>query len=155
MKSNLQVRRLGSEEEIPYQLLLLADEEVEVINAYITKSEIYVLEHEQRIAGVYALYSINTEIVEIKNIAVEESCQGKGFGTYLLADASSRAKINGFKTIIIGTGDAMTNLLYFYQKQGFEMFHIKNNFFIDNYSTPIYENGIQLKHMVMLKKNLV
>jgi N-acetylglutamate synthase-like GNAT family acetyltransferase len=154
MKSDFNIRRLRKDEDIPYQLLLLADETVEAINVYINKSEIYILEYEHQAVGVYVLYHINKEMAEIKNIAVDESRQGRGFGKLMLEDALSRAKTIGLKTIVIGTGDALTDLLYFYQKQGFEIWDIKTNFFIDNYPAPIYENGIRLKHMVMLKKDL-
>ena len=79
-------------------------------------------------------------------------CQGQGIGKLLLRDATVKAK--GFKKIIIGTGDAAIKQLYLYQKEGFEIFDIKKRFFLDNYPGPIYENGIQLKHMIMLKKEL-
>lgn len=36
----------------------------------------------------------------------------------------------------------------------FEIHTIKKNFFIDHYPKPIYENGIKLNHMIMLKKDL-
>jgi len=44
--------------------------------------------------------------------------------------------------------------LHIYQKAGFEMDRIKKNFYLDNYPTPIFENGLLLKHMVILKKKL-
>jgi len=44
--------------------------------------------------------------------------------------------------------------LHLYQKEGFEMNMVKRNFYLDNYPTPVYENGLRLKHMVMLKKKL-
>ena len=42
----------------------------------------------------------------------------------------------------------------FYEKLGFKRHHIIENFFIDNYSKPIYECGVKLVHMVYLQKNL-
>ena len=41
-----------------------------------------------------------------------------------------------------------------YQKEGFEMKEIVKDFFLYNYDKPIYENGIQCKHMIILNKNL-
>ena len=148
------IRRLRKDEKIPYALLLLADETREAIDKYIFGSDIYVLEQENRIIAVYVLQSMNKNEVEIKNIAVVTDCQGRGIGKLLLRDASFRAKGKGFKTIILGTGDCAIKQLYLYQKEGFEVFDIKKNFFIDNYPDPIYENGVQLKHMIMLKKEL-
>jgi len=148
------IRQLRKDEKIPYDLLLLADETLEAIDKYIFGSDIYVLEQENRIIAVYVLQSINKNEVEIKNIAVATDYQRQGIGKLLLRDAAYKAKGKGFKTIIIGTGDAATKQLYLYQKEGFEVFDIKKSFFIDNYPEPIFENGIQLKHMIMLKKEL-
>ncbi|MGD0450478.1 MAG: GNAT family N-acetyltransferase [Candidatus Bathyarchaeia archaeon] len=147
-------RQLRKDEKIPYDLLLLADESLEAIDKYIFSSDIYVLEQENKIIAAYVLQSINKNEAEIKNIAVVTDCQGQGIGKLLLRDAACKAKGKGFKTIIIGTGDASFKQLYLYQKEGFEAFDIKKSFFIDNYPKPIYENGIQLKHMIMLKKEL-
>jgi len=148
------IRQLSKDEKIPYDLLLLADETIEAINKYIFDSDIFILEQENRIIAVYVFQAINKNEIEIKNIAVIIDCQGQGIGKLLLNDAARRARERGFKTIIIGTGDAATKQLYLYQKEGFEVFDIKENFFIDNYPEPVYENGIQLKHMIMLKKGL-
>jgi len=148
------IRQLSKDEKIPYDLLLFADETVEAIDKYIFDSDIYVLEQENKIIAVYVLQSINRNEIEIKNIAVVTDYQGQGVGKLLLKDAIYKAKEKGFKTIIIGTGDASIKQLYLYQKEGFEVFDIKKNFFLDNYLEPIYENGIQLKHMIMLKKEL-
>lgn len=41
--------------------------------------------------------------------------------------------------------------LPFTKKNGFRKFAVKKNFFIDQYEAPIYENGVQLKDMVILK----
>ena len=151
---NIHTRPLHKAEEIPYRLLLLADETVDDINKYIFDSEIYVLELEGQIIALYALQVIDEDTIEIKNIAVDEAFQGQGIGQFLLNDAFEIAKQKKFKTMLICTGDAGIKQLYIYQKVGFEMFDIKRGFFLDNYPEPIYENGIQLKHMVMLKKTL-
>lgn len=147
-------RLLSQEEKLPYDLLLLADEFVEVIDQYIFDCEIYVYEEDQQIIGLYALYKISHDEVEIKNIAVRTDHQGKGIGKQLLQDADRRARARGFQTICVGTGDVMMMQLLFYQKSGFEMSGLKKNFYLNNYPAPLYENGLQLKHMVMLTKDL-
>jgi len=148
------IRQLRKDEKLPCDLLLLADELLEAINKYIFDSDIYVLEQENKVIAVYVLQLINKNEIEIKNIAVATDFQGQGIGKLLLRDAVCKAKGRGFRTIIIGTGDASIKQLYLYQKEGFEVFDVKKSFFIDNYPKPIYENGIQLKHMIMLKKEL-
>jgi aminoglycoside 6'-N-acetyltransferase I len=148
------IELLKKDKEIPYNLLLLADETVEAINKYINKSDVYVLYRDNAAIAVYVLQTISDDTIEIKNIAVDTAFQGQGIGQKLLNDAMARAKERGFKNILIGTGDAGIKQLYLYQKVGFEIYEIKHRFFLDNYPDPIFENGIQLKHMVMLKKEL-
>jgi aminoglycoside 6'-N-acetyltransferase I len=148
------IELLKKGKEIPYNLLLLADETVEAINKYINKSDVYVLYRDNAAIAVYVLQTISDDTIEIKNIAVDTAFQGQGIGQKLLNNAMSRAKERGFKNILIGTGDAGIKQLYLYQKVGFEIYEIKHRFFLDNYPDPIFENGIQLKHMVMLKKEL-
>jgi aminoglycoside 6'-N-acetyltransferase I len=151
---NQLIRQLGKDEKIPYDLLLLADPTQEAINKYIFNSTIYVLEQDNRIIGVYALQTVSRTAIEIKNIAIATAYQGRGMGKLLLRDAVLRAKEKGFKTIIVGTGDASTKQLCLYKEEGFEVFDFRKNYFVDNYSKPIYENDIQLKDMVMLRKEL-
>ncbi|MBY9007323.1 MAG: GNAT family N-acetyltransferase [Candidatus Lokiarchaeota archaeon] len=152
-ENNKKVRKLLEDEKIPYDLLLLADETIEAIDKYIKDSEIYILESAKKIIAIYVLQIIDKNKIEIKNIAVDTEYQGKGIGTFLLRDATNKAKVKGFKIIIIGTGDA-SKQLYLYQKEGFEIYGKKKNFFINNYPEPIYENGKRLKHMIMLKKTI-
>jgi len=149
------IRQLQKDEEIPYNLLLLADETIEAINKYINDSEIFVFEMDNETIAVYVLQEISNDTIEIKNIAVDTKHQGRGIGKLLLRDAISRAKAKGSKTIVIGTGDTAPKQLHLYQKEGFEIFDIKKSFYLDNYPNPIYENGVQLKDMIMLKKELM
>ncbi|XHH10346.1 MAG: GNAT family N-acetyltransferase [Candidatus Bathyarchaeia archaeon] len=149
----MNIRKLSKDENIPYNLLLLADETVEAINRYIFDSDIFVLEESSQIIAVYALQKLDAETVEIKNIAVTLTFQGRGLGKLLLNDAADRAKAQGFKAVLIGTGDA-TKQLALYQKMGFKRVGIRRNFYVDNYPKPIFENGVQLKDMVVLKKEL-
>lgn len=148
------IRLLEKDKKIPYDLLLLADETIEAINKYIHQSDIYVLNRNDKTIAVLVLQTICCDMVEIKNIAVDTAFQGQGIGQSLLKEVIILAKEKGFKKIIIGTGDAGIKQLYIYQKVGFEIYEIKHRFFIDNYPEPIFENGIQLKHMIMLKKDL-
>jgi ribosomal protein S18 acetylase RimI-like enzyme len=148
------IRRLGKDEKIPYDLLLLADENVEAINKYIFDCEIYVLEQENKIIAEYALQQIDESEAEIKNIALTPEVQGKGIGKTLVRDAADRAKARGFKTITIGTGDASTKQLHLYQEEGFKMAIARINFFVNNYLRPIFENEKELKDMIVLRKEL-
>lgn len=148
------IQLLSKEEEIPYDLLLLADETIEAINRCIFQSDIYVLRRSNEIIAVYVLIGIDNETVEIKYIAVRQDFQGQGIGQELLKDAVVRAKEMGFKKILIETADAGIKQLYIYQKAGFVVYDKKTNFFLENFPEPIFEDGIQLIDMIMLKMEI-
>ena len=148
------IRRLQKEDEIPYDLLLLADPSRDCINQYITHSEIYAADLQGQTVGCYALYEVDDDTTEIKNIAVNSHCQGRGFGTTLLKDAIEKAMSKGMKKIIIGTGNSSIKQLYLYQKIGFRITDIKADFFSDNYQEPILENGIECRDQIILTKEL-
>lgn len=144
-------------ENYPYDLLLLADETIEGINKYLFDSEVYVAKRiDNGISiGVFCLRHINTDTIEIMNIAVAEQYQNTGIGSQLLVESFKIAKAQGYKEIILGTADCGIKQIRFYEKNGFVKYDIKKNYFTDIYDTPIYENGVQLKDMVMLKKSLL
>ncbi len=150
----IQIQELQKEEPLPYELLLLADPSKAMIDGYIHSSFVYTAKSDEQVVAVYALQEMDQDTAEIKNLAVAEALQGKGLGTYLLQHSISIACEKGYSHIIIGTGDTSTGQLYLYKKLGFEVFATKENFFIDHYPEPIYENGIQCKHMILLQKKL-
>jgi len=85
---------------------------------------------------------------------MKESEQGKEYGKALLRYGTKVSQESGYKNLIVGTGNSSIGQLTLYQKEGFEINRIEKNFFIKNYSEPIFENGTQRKHMVILEKNL-
>jgi len=70
---NFNFSLFNSGSEIPYHLLLLADETKEAIDRYIFNSDIYLLHDGTEDIAVMALYKNNDTELEIKNIAVIES----------------------------------------------------------------------------------
>lgn len=153
-KNSWITRQLSNDDKIPYDLLLLGDETIEAINQYIFDSDIYIVEQKDKVIAIYALYSLNQDEIEIKNIAVDKAFQGQGIGRFLLQDATIKAKEKKYKTILIGTADTATKQLHLYRTAGFVVYEIKKGFFTDNYPATIMEDGIQLKDMVMLRKTI-
>ena len=152
--NGISIRQLSKDEAAPYDLLLDADPSRELVDRYLPASDVYVAILNNEVAGVYVLYPVSSDVIEIKNIAVRENLQGKGIGKAMLADAEKKAREAGRKIIIIGTGNSSVGQLYLYQKMGFEIAEIRKDFFINNYTEALYENGIQVKHMIMLAKIL-
>jgi ribosomal protein S18 acetylase RimI-like enzyme len=154
--SDYNISKLQSKNDIPFNLLLLADETIEAIKKYIYDSDVYVVtEHGQsEPIAVFALYKISDTEIEIKNIAVSEVLQGKGIGSYLISEVKRIAKRENFNSIIVGTPDCSFREIKFYEQNGFIKYDIKKDFFVKNYSEPIVENGIMLRDMIILKSNL-
>ena len=132
------VRLLNKRDEIPYDLLLLADETKEAIDKYITSSDVLVAEKTNLIEGVYVLQALNKFQMEIKNIAVATELQGRGIGRFLLKDAECRARRAGFQEIIVGTPESSHRLLAFYEKAGFSKYDRRVNFYIQQLSGANY-----------------
>lgn len=148
------IRPIEENEPVPHHLLFDADPSRALVDGYLPASMVFVAILDDKVIGVYVLYPIDSSVIEIKNIAVAGELQGKGIGTLMLKDAAEQSGIMGFSTIIIGTGNSSVGQLYLYQKMGYEITGIRKNFFTDNYREPLYENGIQVKHMVMLEQQL-
>jgi ribosomal protein S18 acetylase RimI-like enzyme len=145
---------LNPDTEIPYHLLLLADETKEAINQYIFNSDIYLLHDGTENIAVMALCKISDTELEIKNIAVIESYRSKGIGSILMNKAKEIAKENHYKTLTVGTSDTGFQQIKFYEKNGFIKSGVLKDFFIENYPDPIYENGLQMHDMVVLSHHL-
>lgn len=143
-----------SDAEIPYHLLLLADETKEAINQYIFNSDIYLLHDGTENIAVMALYKKNNIELEIKNVAVIESYRSKGIGSILMGKAKEIAREKHYKTLTVGTSDTGFQQIRFYEKNGFIKSGILKDFFLENYPDPIYENGLQMRDMVMLTHHL-
>lgn len=129
-------------------LLLLADEQENMIDKYLEKGEMFVLDDN----GIKAECVITKEAdgtYELKNIAVLPDCQRNGYGKSLIEFLF--AHYSDCKVLFVGTGDCPSSLS-FYHNCGFTESHRVKNFFTDNYDHPIYEDGIQLVDMVYLKR---
>ena len=132
-------------------LLLLADEQEDMVDRYIDKGKMYVLDDD----GVKCECVITDEengVLEIKNIATVPQFQGKGYGKALVEFLVKEYR-GQFSILQVGTGDSPLTIP-FYEKCGFVRSHIVPNFFTDNYDHPIYESGVKLVDMVYLQRPL-
>ena len=132
-------------------LLLLADEQESMVDLYLARGRMFVLDDE----GVKAECLVTEEgdgILEIKNIATEPNSQGKGYGRALLEFVEKRFS-GEFDILQVGTGDSPLTIP-FYEKCGFKRHHVVKNFFTENYDHAIFEAGVQLIDMIYLQKQL-
>ena len=133
------------------ELLLLADEELKMIEKYLYRGEMFAL-YDDSLKSVCVVTQESDDVCELRNIATFEKCQGKGYGSKLLNHIFSHYK-GKYTTMLVGTGD-ISWIIEFYQNNGFRLSHRIQNFFTDNYDQPMFEEGVQLVDMVYLSKIL-
>ena len=147
----MEIREIKEDKKIYIELLLLADEEERMIDEYLERGQMFVLDDE----GIKAECVVTQEgdnVIEIKNIAVYPKYQKKGYGKKLIEFIETKYK-NDFDIIRVGTGDSRLTVP-FYENCGFRKSYCIKDFFVNNYENPIYEDGIRLKDMVYLEKKL-
>lgn len=137
-------------EELPIDLLLLADPSEKIVKEYISRSQNYILIEDDKVIGVIVMLPTRPNTLEIVNIAIDPSYQGKGYAKKLLKFAINEAKNQEFKHIEIGTANSSINQLALYQKIGFRVNYIDKDFFLKNYKDEIFENHIQAIDMIRL-----
>ena len=91
-------------------------------------------------------------LVDAKVGMLPKEHQRKGYGRRLVALVAERYRDRG-GWLLVGTGD-VPGILRFYERCGFERSHVVENFFVDNYDHPMYEEGHKLMDMVYLKMRL-
>lgn len=150
---NIKIKKINNN-KIPLELLLLADPSEESIEKYLKKSMCIAAYKGNEIVGACVLVLKNSDSLEIVNIVVAEDNQGRGVGRLLLLEVIKKARKEGRKKLVVGTGNSSISQLAFYQKCGFRMTRIKRDYFIKKYKRPIYENGIQCEDMIVLELKL-
>ena len=143
----MNIKKITENKKDYLSLLLLADESEVMIDKYLKRGEMFVLDDN----GVKAECVVTEEsqgVYEIKNIAVDPACQRKGYGKRLIEFLLSY--YTDCTCLLVGTGDC-DSALSFYRGCGFVQSHRIKNFFTDNYDHPMFEDGKQLIDMVYLK----
>ena len=151
MDYSMEIKEVETDKKRYLDLLLLADEQEDMIDRYLERGTMYVLEDD----GVKAECVVTDEggdVLELKNIAVVPDCQGKGYGKALV-DFLVRTYRGQYMVLQVGTGDSPSTIP-FYESCGFRRHHLIKNFFTDHYDHPIYECGVQLVDMVYLQREL-
>lgn len=133
-------------------LLLLADEQESMIDRYLERGDMFVLEEDNKVKAVCVVTDEKEGVCELKNIAVAPRFQRLGYGKrlihYLIVHYAGK-----YSQMIVGTGDVPSSV-GFYKSCGFEYSHRIENFFTDNYDHQMIEDGVLLKDMIYLKREI-
>ena len=144
----LTIRRIDENKEAFRELLLLADPEWAVVEKYLSGGEMYALfEGETPVAE--AVVTVREDgACELKNLATDPSHQRKGYARTLV-EFLALAMAGRFDRMYVGTSGPKL-----YEKMGFAHAYTVKNFFVDNYSEPIWDEGELLIDMHYLVRNL-
>lgn len=147
----MEIREILSEKKQFLPLLLLGDEQESMIDRYLERGTLYVLE-DNGVKGVCVVTDEGGGVLEIKNLAVAPECQRQGYGRAMLDWIAARYK-GAFRILRLGTGDSPATVP-FYERCGFARAFVIPGFFTEHYDHPIYEDGVLLADMVYLQKPL-
>ncbi len=150
-RNNMTITEIKENKKQYFPLLLLADEQEDMIDRYLDKGTMYVLD-DNGVKSECVVTDGGNNILEIKNIATIPEYQGQGYAKALI-DFLVSEYAGKYAILQVGTGDSPLTVP-FYEKCGFVRSHRIPNFFTDHYDHPIYECGVQLVDMVYLRRAL-
>lgn len=147
----MEIKIIESNKKDFLDLLLLADEQENMIDKYLDRGILFAL-YDEGLKSICIVTDEGNGSYELQSLATYEQFQGKGYGKNLVSHIYSYYKDKG-KTMLVGTGD-IPWILSFYERCGFVFSHRIENYFLDHYNIPMFEDGIQLKDKVYLKMAL-
>ena len=113
----MEIKRVETDKKRYLDLLLLADEQEDMVDRYLERGTMYVLED----GGVKAECVVTDEgdgILELKNIAVAPDFQGRGYGKAMVAFLV-QTYTEQHTVLQVGTGDSPATVP-FYEACGYE-----------------------------------
>nr|WP_317128113.1 GNAT family N-acetyltransferase [Parabacteroides goldsteinii] len=147
--------RIEQTTDYPYELLLLADPNREYVDDYLKTSDCFIAIEGNKVFGVVVVQKQTATMAEVLNLAVDESFQRKGIARRLLRFISDEwAEKNQVELLKVCTGTSAPGPLMLYQQEGFDLKELDRDYFVRNYPEPIWENGLQCRHQLILEKEL-
>lgn len=148
----MKIELIEQDREQFMELLLLGDEQESMVRRYLGEGEMFAL-YDGGLRAVSIVVELNDRECELKNIAVCEHSQNRGYGKAMINYISDYYS-NRYDVMLVGTGENPSTV-GFYESCGFRYSHRLKNFFTENYDHPIFENGVQLVDMLYLRKELI
>lgn len=147
----MEIREVRENKKRYLDLLLLADEQENMIDRYLGRGTMFVLDD----GWVCAQCVVTDEgggVLELKSLSVSPERQGTGLGRGMIEFIAARYA-GEFSVLRVGTGDSPLTLP-FYEKCGFVRCGAARDFFVENYDHPIFEAGVRLRDMIYLQRPL-
>jgi predicted N-acetyltransferase YhbS len=134
-------------------LFELAEDSAAQLDAYLGAGRVLVaLAGDQVVGHLQLIGTDRPGQVELKNMAVPESLQGRGIGARLVRTAIDLVTAESATAVHVATAAADVDNLRFYQRQGFRMRSIERDAFTPatGYPSEIVIDGIVLRDRVWL-----
>ena len=138
-------------------LFELAEDSERALDEYIDAGRVLVAVEGGRIVGHLQLADTDgPAALEIKNMAVAASRQGRGIGRALVEAAVALARREGRSTLVVATAAADTGNLRFYQRLGFRLRAVERDAFTEatGYPPGLEIDGIELRDRVWLDRDV-
>lgn len=149
----IEVRIISDDKKQFLELLLLADEEVRMIDRYLERGDMFALYDKNDAKSICVVTYEEDGVYEIKNLATYPESQRMGYASYLIEFVFNFYKEKNAKSLLVGTGYG-TSTVSFYKKCNFKEAYVIKNFFTNNYSNPIIEDGVLLVDMICLRREI-
>ena len=150
-EKGMHIRQVKGNRDSYLQLLLLADEQMEMIGRYLNQGDMLVLE-EGDTYGECIVTDAGSSILEIQSLAVLPDHQRRGYGRAMIEYLAEHYR-DSFSFLQVGTGDSPLTVP-FYEDCGFIRHHVDKDYFTTHYDHPIVEQGVQLRDRVILRRAL-
>jgi ribosomal protein S18 acetylase RimI-like enzyme len=136
-------------------MLLDADEDVERIRAVLLDSAYtaYAVWLEDQLAGATVVRWEEHDLSEILYLEVAAALRGRGYGKQIIQALQDELSRHGGRSLLVGTANSSLENIAFYQKCGFRMYEVRRDHFA-YIQPPVFEHGIQLRDMLVLRYDL-
>lgn len=155
-KQTLKLKKIEDSKQDYIELLLLADEQEDMIMKYLDRGTLFAAYDKNLLVGICVVTeekeTYGAGAYEIKNLAVKEQLQRRGYGRRILEEIEKRYR-ECCNVLYVGTGDSPLTVP-FYKSCGYAESHRVKNFFTDHYDHPIVEAGVVLRNMVYFCKKI-
>lgn len=106
-------------DEIPWELLLLADPDENRVYEYADADYMRVAKVDDEPVGVYVVEALSPTVYRMRNLAVAPDWRGKGLGRWLLGHAIGIAESKGGREIVLKDAPAGAGWRGLFERTGF------------------------------------
>ncbi len=142
-----------TEQEWYMPMLLKANPSNELVIQDLARGDLYVLEDSGTAVSCAIVGPLNLLSCELLNLSTRDGYERQGYAKVLLHYLFAIYR-DLYKSMVVGTADFSNIALALYESLGFRRIRVIENYFIDNYSEKIYDEGRLCKDMVVLERAL-